>query len=82
MSARENHPRLVAFLLGLAGGVLAVALTNVLIFLVADVAFSDGKCPRGQFPATSIERGGACFEDRTDLPTGYSADPGGNSGLD
>ncbi len=81
MSVREGHPRLAAFVIGLAAGLLVVLLVNSGLYLVARVAINDGKCPRGEFPATSIELGGACFEDGADLPAGYTADPGGNSGL-
>ena len=82
MSIRERRPRLAAFVLGLLAGVLAVTLTSGLFYVAATVVVNDGKCPQGSFPATNVDVGGACFEDGADLPPGFTADPGGNSGLD
>ncbi len=66
--------------MGFALGAVVTVLGIVAVFFV-DMP-SGGKCPEGSFPATNPTVGGDCFEQAARLPAGYTADPGGNAGLE
>lgn len=80
MSTLRRHPRLTVFVVGLLTGVLTVVLVGVASYLFS--GDPEGKCPSGYFPATNVAVGGDCFKNGTVLPPDFTADPGGNSGLD
>ncbi|CAN5531442.1 hypothetical protein BH24ACT11_BH24ACT11_11740 [soil metagenome] len=79
-SGRSRHPRLAAFAVGFA---LVVAVTTLALVVVFFLGLPyDGKCPEGSFPATNPAVGGDCFTEGDGLPDGFTADPGGNTGVE